>query len=62
MYKEFDNIGIDYIKYNSFDELPMIIKDITDGKIKISNNGKVRELYKKYSWNAVKEDWLKLYK
>lgn len=62
MYKEFDDIGIDYIKYNSFDELPMIIKNITDGKIKISNNGKVRELYKKYSWNAVKEDWLKLYK
>ena len=62
VYKEFDDIGIDYIKYDSFDELPFIIKDISDGNVNIYNADKVKELYEKYSWNAVKKDWLKLYK
>lgn len=62
LYKEFDDIGIDYIKYDSFDELPFIIKDISDGNVNIYNIDKVKELYEKYSWNAVKKDWIKLYK
>lgn len=62
VYKEFDDIGIDYIKYRSFNELPLIIKDISDGNVNIYNADKVKELYEKYSWNAVKKDWLKLYK
>ena len=62
VYKEFDDIGIDYIIYRSFNELPLIIKDISDGNVNIYNADKVKELYEKYSWNAVKKDWIKLYK
>ena len=62
VYKEFDDIGIDYIKYRSFNELPLIIKDISNGNVNIYNADKVKELYEKYSWNAVKKDWIKLYK
>ena len=32
-----------------------------DKKVDINNSDKVHLLYDKYSWQSVKEDWLKLY-
>ena len=61
MYKEFDNVGIDYLTYNSYEQIGEYINNIIDKKVDINNSDKVHLLYDKYSWQAVKEDWLKLY-
>lgn len=61
MYKEFDNVGIDYLTYRSYEQIGEYITNILDNKVDIDNSDKVHLLYNKYSWQAVKKDWLKLY-
>lgn len=62
IYKELDNICIDYIRYNTFKELTDLIIRYCEGKIvpvDVQNNRQM--IWENYSWDARRKDWLNLY-
>ncbi|WP_290772816.1 glycosyltransferase [Anaerofustis sp.] len=61
IYKEFDDLGIDYIIYNSFSEINRYLRKVINKEVLFDNTKKSNLLYNKYSWHAVKNDWEKLY-
>lgn len=61
IYKEFDDLGIDYIIYNSFSEIDGYLRKVINKEVLFDNTKKSNLLYNKYSWHAVKNDWEKLY-
>ena len=60
-YDEYDELGIEYIKFSKFEELPEIIKNVLVGEIKVDTVKNHKIVDKMYSWNAVKRDWLKIF-
>lgn len=61
LYEELCDLGIEYIEYSEFDELPGIIEQLLDSELKIceSNREKLESLT---SWASVKDNWLALYR
>ena len=48
------------IEYEQFDLLPEIIDDYLDGKYHIDTKRNAKLVSSVYSWDAVREDWLKV--
>lgn len=59
-YKEWQEKGIRFEKYSSFDELPNKIKDIIFGEGLNYTNREV--ILKNFSWSAQKNNWIYIYK
>ena len=59
-YPEYEKLGIEYLKYESFDMLPRIIEDYLDGKCRIDIKRNASLVSSMYSWDAVREDWLRV--
>ena len=59
-YQEYEKLGVDYIEYEQFDLLPEIIDDYLDGKYHIDTKRNAKLVSSVYSWDAVREDWLKV--
>lgn len=61
-YKELDDIGATYIKYDSFEDLPECVTDCLEGRItSVDTETNKRVIWDNYSWDARKEDWIRLY-
>lgn len=60
-YSEYDEFGIEYIKYSKFEEVPKILKKILNNRISIDKTKNARIAYNQYSWNAVRKDWAKIF-
>ena len=58
--QEYEKLGVDYIEYEQFDLLPEIIDDYLDGKYHIDTKRNAKLVSSVYSWDAVREDWLKV--
>lgn len=56
-YKEFDDNGVEYVKYDDFAELPAIVENIVDGEIKFDKDKNIYLLHQMSSWDSVKKDW-----
>lgn len=60
-YKEFDNLGIDYIQYNSFNKLTDTMRSFLDGKLKINTEKNRAIMYNNFSWNGTIEKWMEMF-
>lgn len=60
-YHEFDELGIEYVKYSTFSELPDLMSDIINNRITINTESNVKTVYDQYSWDVVKCDWKKVF-
>jgi len=62
-YKELESVGIKYIEYNSFDEIPFLIKDILVNidryRLEYSNNKQILKSF--FSVSAVEKKWRGIY-
>lgn len=56
-YREYDELGVRYLRYSDFSEIKNIITRIVQGEYNINLESNSKIVYDKYSWNAVKEDW-----
>jgi len=59
-YEELRDLGIEYIEYSNFDELPEIIEQLLDSEINVFESNRIK-LESLSSWASVKEKWLALY-
>lgn len=60
-YDRFDNDGVDYIKYSSFEEIPQAVEKLLSGRIAINTENNKNLVYKEYSWEAVREKWAEIF-
>lgn len=60
-YDRFDEEGVDYIKYDSFDELPEIISNVIEGKVVVDKERNRRLIYDGYSWDYVRDKWMAMF-
>ena len=60
-YDRFDEEGVDYIKYDSFDELTRIIKNVIEGKVVVDKERNRRLIYDGYSWDYVRDKWMAMF-
>lgn len=62
-YKELDDLGIEYVQYESINDLPKHIIRFIEEKIPEINRSKnKKQIWDNYSWNARVQDWLRLYR
>lgn len=59
-YSEYDEIGVEYIEYSDFNEIPQLIRKIIDRQISVSTSKNAKLLWEKYSWEAVRSDWMRI--
>lgn len=60
-YKELKQLGVKYIEYGNFEELPEIIYRIMDNMETDNGEQNRKILSESASWDAQKSDWLELY-
>lgn len=60
-YKEFQDIGLQYIEYSKFEELPEILTDIINDGSDINYIQNQKNVYEHYSWAAKIEKWKSLF-
>ena len=60
-YKELKKIGIDYIEYNSFDELKDLVSHYINGDISINTSKNKELIHKYYSWESLSKEWLEVF-
>ena len=60
-YDELREIGVDYIEYSNFEELPGIIRNLLSNPIESCETNK-EKLSGITSWEKTRDDWLDLYK
>ena len=60
-YKELDKVGVNYYKYNDFDEIIDILISILDNRSRISIENNSEIIDQKFSWRAVKKDWMDMF-
>lgn len=56
-YSEYDNKGVEYITYSSFEEIASIIENIVKNDIRIDTKRNAEIVGNSFSWNAVRKDW-----
>lgn len=60
-YVEYDELGIDYMSYEDFNELPDLLEKLLERRINIDTGKNAKLIYKSYSWNSVKKDWMRIF-
>lgn len=60
-YQEYDDIGVEYIKYSSFGDITDCIVKVLTGEISIDTNKNAELVYSMYSWEAVRKNWEELF-
>lgn len=61
-YPQLDELGIPINRFHEYKELPALIQQAMNGKLQRSTDEQRALLPAHYSWDAVREDWLGLYK
>lgn len=56
-YEEYDKLGIKYLEYEDFDELPELVEKVLTDKINIDKEKNAKLMYNNFSWEAVKNQW-----
>lgn len=57
-YDELKKIGIEYIEYNHFNEIPLIIEKYIGGAIEVDLDKNSRLIYQDHSWENVYTKWI----
>lgn len=60
-YPEYDAMGVEYFRYDSFEELPGIVEALMTGKTAVDVKKNAELVYNNYSWNAQRGSWQKVY-
>ena len=60
-YEEFDRLGIEYVKYDDFDEIASYIEKLIIGDIGMDIGHNIEALGEAFSWDAVKKDWMMIF-
>ncbi len=60
-YTRFDEEGVEYIKYDGFEELPGIIRGIVRDEISVDREKNKKLLYEGYSWEFVRNKWMDVF-
>ena len=60
-YDEFDRLGIEYCRYDDFDMLEECLKKLIDGEIRIDSERNSEIIYRNYSWDTVRNEWMDIY-
>lgn len=61
-YKELDDLGVFYLKYRDFNDIPLLIEQCfktRNDRYFVERNKNV--IWNNYSWDSRKKDWLKVY-
>lgn len=61
VYDELKQIGIEYIEYDSFDELNNIISKYLNGTLSIDTEKNKMLIHDNYSWEALSKDWVRTF-
>ena len=61
-YPQLDELGIPINRFHEYKELPALVQQAMNGKLQKATDEQRALLPAHYSWNAVREDWLGLYK
>ena len=61
-YPQLDELGIPINRFHEYKELPALVQQAMNGKLQKATDEKCALLPAHYSWDAVREDWLGLYK
>jgi hypothetical protein len=56
-YSELDESGVEYVKYDTFDQLNSRLKDVLYDNLEIDRSSNLKILRTKYSWESVLEGW-----
>ncbi|MEC4175716.1 hypothetical protein VIN30_04570 [Adlercreutzia sp. R7] len=56
-YKELDRLGIEYVTYDAYDELPGLIRSILDDEIVLDTKGNKEIIGSHYSWQTLCGAW-----
>ncbi len=59
-YYEYDKLGIKFIKYDSFDEIPGIVTKIFTEGIQIDLKKNSELIYQNFSWEFLKKNWMEM--
>lgn len=59
-YYEYDRLGIEYIKYDSFDEIPDIVTKIFIEGVQIDLKKNSELIYQNFSWEFLKKNWMEM--
>lgn len=57
-YYEYKELGVEYIEYDEFNELNDIVRKILDKEISINTVKNKNIIYKEYSWDKTRKDWI----
>lgn len=60
-YQEFEDLGVKFIQYKDFSELPTILTKLLDGEINIDKDANSRLIYDNFSWKEAKPKWDSIY-
>ena len=60
-YGELDALGIRTAEFNDFDALPVLLDSAVRGDIAPLTTEERQQFNRRYSWDAMREDWLRLY-
>ena len=60
-YSDFNDLGIDYIQYDDFIDLPDLLCKIINKEIQIKTKNNAELAYSKYSWESVANQWMEIY-
>ena len=60
-YPQIEELGITTVRFSAFEELPELLEKTLQGQMPPEEREKREQLGKRYSWEAVREGWLRLY-
>lgn len=60
-YPEYDAMGVEYFRYETFGELPGIVEDLLTGTAAVDVKKNAELVYNNYSWNAQRSSWQKVF-
>lgn len=60
-YEEFDRLGIEYVRYDDFDEIASYVERLITGDITVDIEHNIEALGEAFSWDAVKKDWMMIF-
>lgn len=60
-YSEFDEYGVEYIKYNSFNDLCEHITAAINKNVSVNTKKNSEIMHHQYSWDAVYRDWTEIF-
>ena len=54
-------MGVSYVKYTSFDDIPGCLRSVLTGKTVIDTERNKRLMATRFSWEAVRPAWLDMF-